>query len=335
VFGVRPLQQYLIAFPNGKLQALGIAWDARPRRAGGQRWFHLYPDAEITHTDPLHWTGRSQNWNYACAACHTTNLQRNYDLATDSYATTWSEIDVSCAACHGPGSKHVAWADARKAGSRAIDDATEGLLARFRGAGSGEWEIADPSKGSARWTWPPRSRVELDTCAQCHARRRLITTRHESGQPFLDGHVPALLDDRLYDHFKVVRNFLHDYDASSPSGCVEKTTNEFYQINEAVPVPKIDRVESELISQGPLTELQQANYDVLSRRLDAILASHPVCRGDGNNDRVVNWRDLLNWAVFAAPDQGESSWYDIDLDGRTDWTDFQIILDNLGTRCER
>jgi hypothetical protein len=34
-FGVSPLQQYLIAFPGGRYQALGIAWDSRP---GGQRW---------------------------------------------------------------------------------------------------------------------------------------------------------------------------------------------------------------------------------------------------------------------------------------------------------
>ena len=42
-FGVAPLQQYLVAFPGGRLQALGIAWDTRPKAQGGQRWFHLYP----------------------------------------------------------------------------------------------------------------------------------------------------------------------------------------------------------------------------------------------------------------------------------------------------
>ena len=30
-FGVYPLQQYLIAFPGGRLQALRIAWDSRPK----------------------------------------------------------------------------------------------------------------------------------------------------------------------------------------------------------------------------------------------------------------------------------------------------------------
>jgi len=46
-FGVSPLQQYLIELPGGRLQALGIAWDARPKAAGGQRWFHLYPKDKI------------------------------------------------------------------------------------------------------------------------------------------------------------------------------------------------------------------------------------------------------------------------------------------------
>ena len=112
-FGVFPLQQYLIAFPGGRLQALGIAWDSRPAAEGGQRWFHLYPDQAVPFSDPLHWTKRNQTWNFMCADCHSTNLRKNYDLATDSYATTWSEIDVSCEACHGPGSAHVAWAQSQ------------------------------------------------------------------------------------------------------------------------------------------------------------------------------------------------------------------------------
>ena len=61
-FGVYPLQQYLIAMPGGRLQALAIAWDSRPQDQGGQRWFHLYPDQRRKLGDPLHWTGRDQTW---------------------------------------------------------------------------------------------------------------------------------------------------------------------------------------------------------------------------------------------------------------------------------
>ena len=95
-FGVTPLQQYLIEFPGGRLQVLSVAWDARPKSAGGQRWFHLYPGERIDHKDPLHWTGLYQNWNLQCAACHSTNLKKGYDAAGNTYRTTFSEINVAC-----------------------------------------------------------------------------------------------------------------------------------------------------------------------------------------------------------------------------------------------
>ncbi len=103
-FGVEPLQQYLIEFPDGRLQALNIAWDTRPAEAGGQRWFHLYPDEQIDADDELHWTRLSQNWNYMCADCHSTGYRKNYDPSTDEFSSTWTDIDVACEACHGPGS---------------------------------------------------------------------------------------------------------------------------------------------------------------------------------------------------------------------------------------
>ena len=133
-FGVYPLQQYLIAFPRGRYQALGIAWDTRARSEGGQRWYHLYPDEQVDHRDVLHWTGMLQNWNFMCAQCHSTNLQKGYVEAADSYATTWSEIDVSCEACHGPGSAHVALAERRKGATDWLDrrHRPDRLVPRYR-----------------------------------------------------------------------------------------------------------------------------------------------------------------------------------------------------------
>ena len=114
-FGVHPLQQYLIEFPGGRMQALSIAWDSRPKAAGGQRWFHLYPGQNIKAGDWLHWTAGGQNWNFTCAECHSTNLRKNFDANANAYKTTWSELNVSCEACHGPGSNHVSVGDARRA----------------------------------------------------------------------------------------------------------------------------------------------------------------------------------------------------------------------------
>ncbi len=107
------------------MQALSIAWDSRPKEQGGQRWFHLYPGQNIRAGDWLHWTSGGQNWNFTCAECHSTNLRKNFDAATGTYKTTWSELNVSCEACHGPGSNHVTWA--KKGTDWRAFDADKGL----------------------------------------------------------------------------------------------------------------------------------------------------------------------------------------------------------------
>ena len=196
-FGVFPLQQYLVPFPNGRLQSLGIGWDSRPKNLGGQRWFHLYPSQKMPHTDPLHWTGRNQTWNYMCASCHSTDLRTNYDLAKDRYATTWSDIDVSCEQCHGPGSEHVAWAQKHKKGSYQLSDGANGLVVNLKTA-SGSWLILQPGDGTMHWKGQARTRNELETCAPCHSRRHPITSDYQPGQRYLDAYVPALLEEGFY-----------------------------------------------------------------------------------------------------------------------------------------
>ena len=139
-FGVTPLQQYLIEFPGGRMQALPIAWDTRPKDKGGQRWFHLYPSERITHEDELHWTRPQQNWNFMCADCHSTNLKKNYDATSHTFKTTWSEVNVSCEACHGPGSRHVEWA-LRAAQGLKKTDTTKGLTVSFRERHAMRWTV--------------------------------------------------------------------------------------------------------------------------------------------------------------------------------------------------
>ncbi|HEY4962372.1 MAG TPA: tetratricopeptide repeat protein [Terriglobales bacterium] len=196
-FGVSPLQQYLVPFPGGRMQSFVVAWDSRSKDHDGQRWFHLYPDQKIGSTDPLHWTGRNQTWNYMCADCHSTNLRKNYDLAKDSYDTKWSEIDISCESCHGPGSNHVAWAQTHKKGSYNPGEGSNGLVVDLRPA-SGSWASLEPDTGTMHWKGQARSRNEIDTCAPCHARRHPITSDNQPGQPFLDGYVPSLLEEGVY-----------------------------------------------------------------------------------------------------------------------------------------
>jgi len=196
-FGVYPLQQYLIATPGGRLQALGIAWDSRPKDQSGQRWFHLYPGQKLPPGDRLHWTGRDQTWNYQCAECHSTNLKKNYELAANTYATSWTDIDVSCEACHGPGSRHLAWANSPQSKAAATDGSDSmGLPNRLKPTDHGHWEM-NAKTGIARRTEKLNS-TELDTCAACHSRRKVIAKNPVAEEPYLDGHLPALLEPGLY-----------------------------------------------------------------------------------------------------------------------------------------
>ncbi len=196
-FGVHPLQQYLVPFPNGRMQSFAVAWDSRNKEHDGQRWFHLYPDQKITPAHALHWTGRNQTWNYMCADCHSTDLRKNYDLAKDSYATTWSEIDVSCESCHGPGSNHVAWAQSQKKDSYNANSGPNGLTVDLKPA-SGSWAGSEPDTGTMHWKGQPRSHNEINTCAPCHSRRHPIASNYQPDQPFLDAYVPSLLEEGVY-----------------------------------------------------------------------------------------------------------------------------------------
>jgi tetratricopeptide (TPR) repeat protein len=169
-FGWEPLQQYLIPFPGGRMQALSIAWDTER-----EEWFYLYPGQDIPADDWLHWTRNGQNWNGMCAECHSTNLIKGYDADTETYNTTWSEIDVSCEACHGPGSRHVEWAEMP--------------------------EMARP--GVENYELPIRTsditnQQYVELCAPCHSRRTEFGDYNHSREELLDNVLPAVLREGLY-----------------------------------------------------------------------------------------------------------------------------------------
>ncbi len=178
VFGVDPLQQYMIEFSDGRIQLLDIGWDDHPAEEGGQRWVHLHPDEKITPKHIFHWTRRFLNWNYMCAECHTTNLQKNYDLETNTFKTTWTMIDVGCQACHGQGSNHVEWAES--------EEGTENKKYEFKEMGLEVNLKADDSK------------VQIEACARCHSRRNGLQKNYQYGKPFMDYYVPQVLTDPLY-----------------------------------------------------------------------------------------------------------------------------------------
>ncbi|HLG82023.1 MAG TPA: tetratricopeptide repeat protein [Bradyrhizobium sp.] len=212
-FGIDPLQQYLIEFPDGRIQALSIAWDSRPQDKGGQRWFHIYPDEEIKHDDVLHWTKLNQNWNFMCAECHSTGVRKNYDARTDRFATSWSEISVGCEACHGQGSRHVAWAREQQGwwpiGKR--EDPGKGLLALLDERHGVSWPI-DPQTGIGKRSVAPATlRKEVETCGLCHARRAGFHEDWTPGQWLSQTHVVEPLARSTYHADGQIRDVEEPY----------------------------------------------------------------------------------------------------------------------------
>jgi hypothetical protein len=160
----------------------------------------------MDHRNPLHWTAADQTWNYQCADCHSTDLQKRYDAEQQVYDTRYAEINVACEACHGPGARHVEWAKAHAAGqssgtAAATDAAGRGLLVDLKDRDGGVWQI-DPETGKPvrSVTRSPRGgpHVQIETCARCHSRRGRIKDELDPGEPLHQGFRLALLEPALY-----------------------------------------------------------------------------------------------------------------------------------------
>jgi len=181
VFGVRPLQQYMVEIERpddaeehevGRVQVLRISWDTNKKS-----WFYLTPpdvDEKLEPDDPLHWTGITQNWNASCAACHSTDLQKNFSTVANNYHTTFSEIDVSCEACHGPGSYHVELAERKS-------------LFWDRNHGYGLAKLKTES-----------NRPQVETCAPCHSRRTVVSEGFQPGCNFDEYFATQVVMDPIY-----------------------------------------------------------------------------------------------------------------------------------------
>ncbi len=185
-FGIYPLQQYMIKFPGGRVQVLDPTWDNRPKEEGGQRWYHIHKDDNVTAGDPLHWTGPNMNWNYMCADCHSTNLKKNYDAKTKTYHTTWSSINVSCEACHGPASTHAAWAKHQD-----FNLTNKGFPVSLKYK-KGKWDV------NASYHRATLNNHEIEVCAKCHARRSQLDDDFTRGDAFTDHYLPVRLEKGLY-----------------------------------------------------------------------------------------------------------------------------------------
>lgn len=169
-FGIAPLQQYIVEFPGGRKQCLHVAWDDVKKQ-----WYHLYGNMDIADDEWLNWTGGSQNWNSMCADCHSTELKKNFDPETDTYHTTFKNINVTCEACHGPSDQHIL-----------------NYMNPEAKLGNGELFI------SLKKDKTPVNQSEIQKCARCHSRRSQLTEYYDHSGTYMDHYLPEILRDGIY-----------------------------------------------------------------------------------------------------------------------------------------
>ena len=151
VIGVEPLIQYLAPFPGGRLQVINPAYDPKKRD-----WFDIYKAEPRQAHEWGFWKNQGMNWNSQCAYCHTTGFEKNYRPETDSYASTWKAMGISCSQCHRPM----------------------------------DCKATNPNIAQTRHT----HQQSMEICGSCHSRREELTGKFHPGEPF-DDHFRITLPD--------------------------------------------------------------------------------------------------------------------------------------------
>ncbi|MFJ7281473.1 tetratricopeptide repeat protein [Pseudomonas sp. NPDC099000] len=189
-FGIAPLQQYLIEVGEGRLQALGVAWDTEKNR-----WFHLYPGQGVNFKNPLHWSKPSQNANFMCVECHTTGYKRNFDADKNIFDSQWNSLGVGCQACHGPASNHLEWT------------AKKGDLIHAGFA----VDLKDKD-----------ATVEIEACARCHSRRAPLGDGYTVGKRLMDDYLPSPLTRELYALDGKIKDEVFEHGSFAQSKMLDK-----------------------------------------------------------------------------------------------------------------
>ncbi|HEV8375062.1 MAG TPA: ammonia-forming cytochrome c nitrite reductase subunit c552, partial [Candidatus Polarisedimenticolia bacterium] len=168
--GWRQTQVYLTRFPDGRYQVLPTYYDLEEKL-----WYDqtegVVPSGgkKLTPADRSFWANRGRTWNSGCSGCHGSQVEKNFDIATAVYKTTWVDLTINCESCHGPGSRHVeAWT---KAGTGGGVSPEEGALVRLE-------------------SLSPQRQVEM--CAKCHAAKTTLARGFRPGDDFLEYYEPIV-----------------------------------------------------------------------------------------------------------------------------------------------
>lgn len=154
---------FLVPLEQGKLQVAPIAYHLHKKtwyNATGSMVRHF---SNGTTDEALEWTDRQLTFNTACHDCHISQMRKNYDPATDSYSTTWSEPGINCEVCHGPAEAHIL---AAEEAARTGKELTDLKLITFHGDLNATQRDA--------------------TCAPCHAKMIPLSRDFTPGELFFD-----------------------------------------------------------------------------------------------------------------------------------------------------
>ncbi len=159
--GGRNIFYFLTPFEGGRLQTMPLAYDINR-----EEWYST-PGSAVRHfvdnmspDEEIDWKHSLYTFNTTCHSCHVSQLEKNYDLTTDTYHTTWKEPGINCETCHGPSEAHIrVCREAEKNGTTPVDlkiISVKAFTAQQRNA----------------------------ACASCHAKGMPLTLTYVPGEPF-------------------------------------------------------------------------------------------------------------------------------------------------------
>ncbi|HSL24090.1 MAG TPA: multiheme c-type cytochrome [Vicinamibacterales bacterium] len=175
--GARRFQGYLSRLPDGRIYVLPAFWHVETAQWVDFKEITPLPDDDHDYR---------QIWNVNCFNCHATNLAQNFNQETLRYETTWTEMGVSCEACHGPGRDHVALAEhwekepaSKPAYDNSRDNSALGPLLK----------IFSPRTA-------PRRQI-FDACGYCHGNKTNFFAGFKPGDRYEDYALPFLISEPI------------------------------------------------------------------------------------------------------------------------------------------
>ncbi|HCE56815.1 MAG TPA: hypothetical protein DER09_03205 [Prolixibacteraceae bacterium] len=170
VLGGKNVFYFLTPLERGKLQTIPLAYNLNSKS-----WYNN-PQSALRHfpegpaDQALPWKDRMYNFNTSCYSCHVSQLESNFDLASDSYNSVWKEAGINCETCHGPSSEHVRIFKSAKKGEE-----VENLAL-----------ISTNTFSADQHNW---------SCVPCHAKMRPITASYLPGDRYFDNYDLTVLDN--------------------------------------------------------------------------------------------------------------------------------------------